>query len=47
MTGFPYPRFRLNLLAPMPGYAALGAVVAGYYGVVHERSRPTANTMLY
>jgi hypothetical protein len=32
-----YPRFRLNLLPAMIGYALLGSVVAGLYGVIHDQ----------
>jgi hypothetical protein len=32
-----YPRFRLNLLPKMFGYALLGSVVAGLYGAIHDQ----------
>ena len=32
-----YPRFRLNLLPAMIGYALLGSLVAGLYGIVHDQ----------
>jgi len=32
-----YPKLRLNLLRPMLGYAVMGALIAGLYGVVHDQ----------
>jgi hypothetical protein len=32
-----YPQFRLSLLPSMLGYALLGALVAGIYGIVHDQ----------
>src|SRR5262245_10419078 len=32
-----YPKFRLNLLPAMLGYAVMGAFVAGLYGVLHDQ----------
>jgi hypothetical protein len=32
-----YPQFRLNLLPALLGYALVGALVAGLYGVVHDQ----------
>jgi hypothetical protein len=32
-----YPRFRLNLLPAMLGYALLGSLIAGLYGVAHDQ----------
>lgn len=36
-TAMLYPKFRLNLLPAMLGYALLGAVIAGVYGVIHDQ----------
>ena len=32
-----YPQFRLSLLPSMLGYALLGALVAGIYGIAHDQ----------
>jgi len=32
-----YPKFRLNLLPAMLGYALLGALLAGCYGVLDDQ----------
>jgi hypothetical protein len=32
-----YPKFRPSLLLPMLGYAVMGALIAGLYGVVHDQ----------
>jgi hypothetical protein len=32
-----YPKFRLNLLPAMLGYAALGGLLAGFYGILHDQ----------
>jgi len=32
-----YPKFRPSLLLPMLGYAVIGALIAGLYGVVHDQ----------
>ena len=32
-----YPRFRLNLLPAMLGYALLGSIIAGLYGIAHDQ----------
>jgi hypothetical protein len=32
-----YPKLRLSLLPTMVGYAVLGALVAGFYGIVHDQ----------
>lgn len=32
-----YPKVRLNLLPAMLGYAFLGSLVAGFYGVLHDQ----------
>lgn len=37
MVNILYPKFRLNLLPAMFGYALLGAFVAGLYGIVHDQ----------
>ena len=37
MRALLYPKFRLSLLPTMLGYALLGAIVAGIYGVLHDQ----------
>lgn len=37
MKALLYPKFGLNLLPAMLGYAVLGALVAGCYGVLHDQ----------
>jgi hypothetical protein len=37
MKAILYPTFRPSLLLPMLGYAVLGALLAGLYGVVHDQ----------
>ena len=32
-----YPKLRPSLLLPMLGYAVMGALIAGLYGVVHDQ----------
>lgn len=32
-----YPKLRLELLPAMLGYAVLGALIAGFYGVLHDQ----------
>ncbi len=32
-----YPKFRLNLLPAMLRYAVLGALLAGFYGILHDQ----------
>jgi hypothetical protein len=32
-----YPKFRLNLLPAMLGYAIIGSLIAGLYGVIHDQ----------
>jgi hypothetical protein len=32
-----YPRIRLSLLPAMFGYAVLGAILAGVYGILHDQ----------
>ena len=37
MKSLLYPKLRVDLLAPMLGYAVIGAIIAGLYGVVHDQ----------
>jgi len=37
MRALLYPKFRLSLLPAMLGYALLGAMIAGIYGVLHDQ----------
>ena len=37
MKSLLYPKLRLDLLAPMLGYAVLGALIAGFYGMLHDQ----------
>jgi len=37
MKSLLYPKLRLDLFAPMLGYAVLGALIAGFYGVLHDQ----------
>ncbi len=37
MKSLLYPKLRLELLPAMFGYAALGALIAGFYGILHDQ----------
>jgi len=37
MKSLLYPKLRLDLLRRMLGYAVLGALIAGCYGVLHDQ----------
>lgn len=37
MRSLLYPKLRLDLLPAMLGYAVLGALIAGFYGVLHDQ----------
>ena len=37
MKSLLYPKIRLDLLRPMLGYAVVGALIAGVYGVFHDQ----------